>query len=135
MGIFGNKKDNKETKLAPKKAEKSVKAEAKEEKKPTSTKPNKAIGMNKGAILINPRITEKAAHISDQNVYTFNISERATKPEIKKAITEIYKVTPLKINISRIPYKTVRRRGQAGVKGGGRKAMVFLKKGDKIEFV
>jgi len=90
------------------------------------------------SVLKKPRITEKGAVISGtSNVYPFDISEKATKTEIKEAIKMIYKVTPIKVAVVTIPAKSVRsrRNGKMGTKGGGRKAYVYLKKGDKIEFV
>ena len=90
------------------------------------------------SILKTPRITEKGAVISGVNhVYPFNVSPDATKKDIKEAIKLIYKITPVKIAIVTIPSKNVRsrRNGKKGVKSGGKKAYVYLKKGDKIEFV
>lgn len=83
----------------------------------------------------NPRVTEKASFSAEQNVYTFEISESANKTEIKKAIFALYKVKPVKVNVLSVPKKNVMSKGKAGVKGGGRKALVYLKKGDKIELV
>lgn len=80
-------------------------------------------------------MTEKASFAAEQNVYTFDISEFANKTEIKKAIFILYKVHPVKVNVLSIPRKTVMSKGKVGKKGGGRKALVYLKKGDKIEFV
>ncbi len=87
------------------------------------------------SIIKNPRITEKASVKYEQGIYIFDISSSATKPEIKKAIFALYKVKPVKINVLRIPKKSIMSRGKAGVRGGGRKAFVYLKKGDKIEFI
>jgi large subunit ribosomal protein L23 len=81
------------------------------------------------------RITEKSSLSADKGRYTFNVSLDATKNEIKKAINLLYKVTPVKITITKIAPKTVVRRGIIGKKSGGKKAVVHLKKGDKIEFV
>lgn len=86
-------------------------------------------------IIKNPRITEKATFNAEKDVYTFDIANGATKPEIKKAVFAIYKVKPVKVNISKIESKKVFSGGKWGVKGGGRKAFVYLKEGDKIEFV
>ena len=86
-------------------------------------------------IIKNPRITEKASFAAEQNVYIFNVSKRANKTEIKKEIFSLYKVKPLKVNVLNVPRKNIMSRGKIGVKGGGRKALVYLKKGDKIEFV
>lgn len=87
------------------------------------------------SIIKNPRITEKASFKAEQNVYTFDISASANKTEIKKAIFTLYKVKPVKVNVLTIPRKNIMSRGKAGTKGGGRKALVYLKKGDKIEFI
>ena len=81
-------------------------------------------------IIIRPYATEKATAV---NVYTFVVRASATKPLIKQAITEIYKVTPLKINISQAPGKKILFRGRPGRRPGFKKAIVYLKKGDKIE--
>lgn len=86
-------------------------------------------------IIKNPRITEKASFSQEQNVYTFDVSKGANKTEIKKAIFSLYKVKPLKVNVLPIPRKNIISRGKMGTKGGGRKALIYLKKDDKIEFV
>jgi large subunit ribosomal protein L23 len=84
-------------------------------------------------IINNPRITEKGA--STEGVYTFDISKDASKAEIKKAIAKIYKVTPIKINVLKVPSKRIMMRGKMVTKHGGRKAYIYLKEGDKIEFI
>ena len=86
-------------------------------------------------IIKNPRITEKASFNAEQNVYTFDVTENANKAEIKKAIFSIYKVHPVKVNILRVQDKQVMSKGRKGVKSGGKKALVYLKKEDKIEFI
>jgi large subunit ribosomal protein L23 len=86
-------------------------------------------------IIKNPRITEKASFAIEQNIYTFDVSSSANKTEIKKAIFALYKVKPVKVNILSVPRKNIMSKGKIGVKGGGRKALVYLKKGDKIEFI
>jgi len=86
-------------------------------------------------IIKNPRVTEKASFAQEQNVYTFDVSSGANKTEIKKAIFALYKVKPVRVNVLSVPKKDIMSKGKAGVKGGGRKVLVYLKKGDKIEFV
>lgn len=83
----------------------------------------------------NPRITEKASNGALQNIYVFNVAVSANKKEIKKAIFSLYKVKPVKINILKIPHKKITSKGKKGIKGGGKKAVVYFKKGDKIEFI
>lgn len=91
--------------------------------------------MNPNIILTKPRITEKSTMVAEHQVYTFDVARTTTKVEIKKAIKALYKVSPLKVNIVVIKPKNVMVRGKAGTRGGGKKAFVYLKKGDKIEFV
>ena len=86
-------------------------------------------------IIKNPRITEKASFAQEQNVYIFDISSGANKTEIKKAIFSLYKIKPIKVNVLPVPKKHIMSKGKMGVKGGGRKALVYLKKNDKIEFI
>jgi large subunit ribosomal protein L23 len=87
------------------------------------------------SIIKNPRVTEKASFAAEQNVYTFDISASANKTEIKKAIFALYKVRPVKVNVVSIPKKKIMQKGKEGIRGGGRKVFIYLKKGDKIEFI
>lgn len=88
-------------------------------------------------LIKNPRITEKASMLYEGNVYAFDILPKANKTEISKAIFEIYKVKPKKIAVVTIKPKKVlsKRTGVRGVKAGGKKAYVYLNKGDKINIV
>ncbi len=85
-------------------------------------------------VLLNPRITEKATMHSADSVYTFHVAESANKHQIAQAVRELYKVTPRMVRVVRIPSKIKRnmRTGKEGVKKGGKKAYVYLKKGDTI---
>jgi large subunit ribosomal protein L23 len=131
MGIF-SKNDNSKAKTAPKKVAK--KTETKE--KSVEVKASKGVSnLETSRIIKNPRITEKAANVSDNNVYTFDVYPKATKIEIVKAIKAAYGFTPINVNVLAIPTKKVWRTTANGVKRGGRKAYVTLKKGDKIEFI
>ncbi len=86
-------------------------------------------------IIKNGRVTEKASNMLEKNIYTFDIADGANKTEIKKAIFAIYKVKPVKINVLGVPKKNITFKGRFHTKGGGRKAVVYLKAGDKIEIV
>jgi ribosomal protein L23 len=48
---------------------------------------------------------------------------------------EMYKVQPTKIAMTKIPGKSVFVRGKKGERSSGKKAYVYVKKGDKIEIV
>ena len=84
----------------------------------------------------NPRITEKASVLIEKdNAFVFDVEDSINKTEIKKAIFDIFKIKPVKVNILQTPTKFVFSKGKKGKKSGGKKAIVYLKKGDKIEFV
>lgn len=85
-------------------------------------------------LIKNSRVTEKSAIDAERGVYTFNVAQNANKNELKKAINFVYGVNPVKISITQIAPKTVTRRGVVSIKQGGKKAVVHLKKGDKIIF-
>ena len=85
------------------------------------------------AVVLGPRVTEKAAILAGEGAYTFNVARTATKIQIKEAIKQIYNISPVRVTVATIPYKKVVRRGSVGKKGGGKKAVVFLKKGDTID--
>lgn len=88
------------------------------------------------SVLLKPHITEKASALGKKGAYSFVVAKESNKNEIEKAVKEIYKVTPLRVNIVNSPAKKVRgRKGIKGVKSGYKKAVVFLKEGEKIEFV
>lgn len=86
-------------------------------------------------VIISPRITEKAAMVSENNVFTFDVATKANKIQVKRAIVAKYKVTPKKVNIISAKSRKVMKRGRKVHQSGTKKAMVFLKKGDTIELV
>lgn len=88
----------------------------------------------KHPLVKGPRITEKSALGAERGVYTFNVSLEANKNEVKKAMKALYGVMPERVSITQIKEKKVMRRGKIGTKSGGKKAVVYLKKGDKITF-
>ncbi len=86
-------------------------------------------------LIKRPKVTEKSSLLSEVRGYTFLVDMRATKGEVREIIKELYKVTPVKINMTTIPRKTVLRGATVGRTAKGKKAIVYLKEGDKIEFV
>lgn len=89
--------------------------------------------MNAHEILIKPVITEKATIIAEQNKYVFRVSNDANKDLISKAIKEIYKVQPIRVNIVNVRGKEKSLRLRSGRTSAWKKAIVTLKEGDKIE--
>lgn len=111
---------------------KTTKTKKNTEKKDVAVADSKAIKTH--PLIKGPRITEKSAIASEKGIYTFNVALEANKNEIKKAIKMLYGVSPVKVSITQITSKTVVRRGKEGVKQAGKKAVVHLKKGEKIIF-
>ena len=88
-------------------------------------------------VLKAPRITEKGAYLSAAGAYVFNVATSANKTEIMAAIKKVYNVTPRKVNVVTVPRKEVQTRStnRKGKTGGGKKAYVFLKKGETIDII
>ncbi len=85
-------------------------------------------------IILRPRITEKAAAKNEaENVFVFEVSSGSNKGAVKRAVKELYKVSPTKVNIVKLPAKNVFSKGKKGKTASVVKAYVYLKKGDKIE--
>ena len=83
--------------------------------------------------ILGARATEKAAiQQAAKNIYVFNVEKAATKKAIVHVLKSQYKVSPLKIRLAAVPKKRVFVRGRWGTKAGGKKAYVYLKKGDSI---
>ncbi|MBI2096455.1 MAG: 50S ribosomal protein L23 [Candidatus Taylorbacteria bacterium] len=86
-------------------------------------------------VIIRPRVTEKAGLLGKSGIYVFDVRPEATKAAVAKEIFEFYKVKPADVRLVNFPPKAVFTRGRRGRAGGGRKAYVVLKKGDKLEIV
>ncbi|MEK7077334.1 MAG: 50S ribosomal protein L23 [Patescibacteria group bacterium] len=78
-------------------------------------------------------VTERSTDLNTIGKYVFIVKPSATKPEVKKAIREIYGVRATAVNIVNRPPKTKRFRGRAGVQQGYKKAIVTLAAGEKID--
>lgn len=92
--------------------------------------------VEKKSVLIRPRLSEKSIVGADKHgVYVFEVAKDATKAAIAASVKAAYKVVPVKIRTAVIAEKAVFVRGKKGVRRGGKKAYVYLKKGDKIELI
>lgn len=88
-------------------------------------------------VILRPRITEKGTDMaSHSGAYVFDVDPDATKQEIQAGVEDLYNVKVIKVRTTSVPRKRVRsNRGIRGMKGGGKKAYVYLQAGDTIEFV
>ena len=82
-------------------------------------------------IVIKPVITEKSmSGIADKR-YTFEVMKDATKPEIAKAVEEMFDVKVLSVNTINMKKKPKRLGVHAGYTGEWKKAIVTLKPDSK----
>ncbi len=79
--------------------------------------------------------SEKGSTLEKEGKYLFRVATPATKVDVKRAIEEIYKVKVDCVNTVHVPGKLKRVRARAGYTTGWKKAIVSLKKGQKIEGV
>ena len=86
-------------------------------------------------VIKNPRITEKATQLAENNVYTFEVHQKANKIEIAHAIKNIYGLVPVQIRVVNIRSVKMVKRNKLGRTKAMRKAYVYLKKGDTITLI
>ncbi|HEX5218865.1 MAG TPA: 50S ribosomal protein L23 [Verrucomicrobiae bacterium] len=90
--------------------------------------------MNSFDVIKTVRLTEKGTRQGEKyNQYTVKADRLASKPQIKRAVEELFKVKVLKVNTLNVRGKFRRQRtSQAGQAPDWKKAIVTLKEGDKI---
>ncbi|MBI2025080.1 MAG: 50S ribosomal protein L23 [Candidatus Harrisonbacteria bacterium] len=86
-------------------------------------------------LIKRPIITEKATAISALGKYIFLVDKKATAPEVKKAVEEIYKVNVIGINVINTRPKPRGGFRFPGEKAGYRKIIVTLKEGQKLDIL
>ncbi|MEA5552309.1 50S ribosomal protein L23 [Anabaena cylindrica UHCC 0172] len=77
-----------------------------------------------------PILTEKATIMMEQNKYTFEVTPKSSKPEIKAAIEDLFQVKVVKVNTA-LPPRKQRRVGKfIGYKPQYKRAIVTVASGD-----
>jgi large subunit ribosomal protein L23 len=79
-----------------------------------------------------PRISEKAIALAENGTYVFDVPTSANKVEIAKAVAEAFKVEVADVNIMIVKGKLKRFKRMLGRQKDVKKALVTLKKGQKI---
>lgn len=91
--------------------------------------------MDPRQIIIEPMVTEKSTIAREMyNRYTFKVTPTATKPQIAKAIEEIFEVTVLEVRTIKMQGKVKRLGRNIGRRSAWKKAIVTLKEGDSVDF-
>ena len=83
--------------------------------------------------ILFPIVTEKSTNLSSQNKVTFKVPNKANKNNLKKSIEKIFKVNVTKINIINKQNRTKVTRGRKVKVSGYKKAIITLKKGQRID--
>jgi len=93
--------------------------------------------MNTTQVLKQVLLTEKSNKLSsDFGQYTFEVHPEANKHQVAQAVEKAFKVTVTRVNLMNVGGKAKRsRQGRPGATSDYKKAIVTLKKGDKIELV
>jgi large subunit ribosomal protein L23 len=85
-------------------------------------------------IILRPIVSEKSYDMIEHNRYTFEVDKTATKPQIARAVEEIFHVTVTGVNTMNVAGKPRRERYVKGLSRSWKKAVVSLQEGDTIEF-
>jgi large subunit ribosomal protein L23 len=87
-------------------------------------------------VIKRPLFTEKGSNLKEtENKLLIEVSRDANKMEIKKALEEIFKVKVEKISTIRVRGKWKRYGRSVGRRPDRKKALITLKKGEKLDFI
>lgn len=85
-------------------------------------------------IIKRPILSEKAYTLMQKGVYTFLVNQKANKSDIAKIVASQFSVSVEKVNVTKVQAKEKRiaKTRKTTTVGGGKKATVWLKKGQTI---
>lgn len=83
-------------------------------------------------VLLEPWVTEASTAAMEMNKYVFKISPESTKQQIRRAVEGLYKVHVVSVRTVTLPRKKRNYGRTSGWKSGTKKAIVTVKKGEKI---
>jgi len=84
-------------------------------------------------ILVAPHVTEKATGEESQSKYIFKVLSSANKILIRNTIEKLYNKEVISVSIVNAKRKLKKKSGKIGYRPGYKKAIVTLKKGEKID--
>lgn len=84
-------------------------------------------------IILGPVITEKSTLVSEHNQVVFRVAVDATKPKIKAAVEDLFKVKVKDVNTILVKGKVKRFKGKVGRRSDYKKAVVSLADGHSID--
>ena len=84
-------------------------------------------------VILSPVITEKSTRLTEANQVVFRVARQATKPEIKRAVEQLFKVKVTAVNTINTKGKLKAWRGKRYEKSDVKKAVVTLAEGQQID--
>ena len=86
------------------------------------------------SVLLAPRISEKTARLQEvSNQYVFEVSNDATKADVKVAVEQLFDVKVESVNVVNVKGKNKSFRNRTGRLGDWRKAYARLADGQSID--
>jgi large subunit ribosomal protein L23 len=89
--------------------------------------------MDARSVIIEPVVSEKSYALMAEGKYTFRVDDRASKPQIARAVEEIFDVRVAAVRTAKVRPKPKRRGLHRGKTRAWKKAVVQLVPGDRIE--
>ncbi len=87
-------------------------------------------------VLLSPLLTEKGTQLKEKdNKVVFRVARDANKIEVKKAVEEVFKVKVDNVATINCKGKKKRMGRHEGKRPDWKKAIVTLKKGEKLDFI
>jgi large subunit ribosomal protein L23 len=84
-------------------------------------------------VILSPIITEKSTTVSENNQVIFKVAPMATKPQIKAAVEQLFKVKVKAVNTAVRKGKMKTFRGRRAQLGDSKRAIVTLEEGHSID--
>lgn len=87
-------------------------------------------------VLRAPHVSEKSSVVGEaHNQVVFEVARTASKPEIAKAVAQLFDVKVTKVTTLNVHSKQKRFRGRPGRQSGWKKAYVTLAEGEDLDFL
>jgi large subunit ribosomal protein L23 len=87
------------------------------------------------SVLLGPHVSEKSAKVTEKaNQYAFRVARDATKPEIRTAVEQLFKVKVANVRVLNVKGKVKLNKFGAAKRSDWKKAYVRLEAGQDIDF-
>ena len=93
----------------------------------------KPVDLKSYDVIVAPVVTEKSTLAAESNQVVFKVAKDATKPEIKRAVEQLFGVKVTGVNTAVRKGKVKRFRGRVGRQSDTKRAFVTLADGQAID--